>query len=538
MMIQLLLVDDEPVILKSLVNNDWAGVGIGTVHQAENGLVALEVLKRTEVDIVVTDIRMPGMDGLELCRCIREQYPLIKCILLSGYGEFEYARQAIQYGISSYLLKPVKDEDLLAQVGELVEAIRLEQAEKGTLEKTRRTLRTHLPMLRAGLLKELLAGPALPARERAARMEEYGMSFRPEVSCFMVLARLEGVFRQSGDRDLALYEYAVQNIAGELLESRCRVWSCKDTNDYLVFVLQPKEETEEAGVAASIAESAALELQEKVSDFLKGQVSVWVSGGFRLPEELADTYRAGLNEFRKVPRSGEGRLLRSGEQRSQSKSLQALHSPPGFQQLLEAGRYDDARFKLDQVFAEMEERRLDSEEHLMEIVYTLANAFLYLAHLQGKTLLEMSGWEAGLTADSGLFRHPGRVRGWALDALRNMEAASFRDLKDSKGQLIARIHRFIEAQIAGDVSLQTIADHVGLHPVYLSTLYKQEMKENISDFIIRYRMEKAGMLLRTTDIKIYELASRLGFQNPPYFSKLFKQHYGLTPQEFRNRLGL
>lgn len=537
-MIQLLLVDDEPVILKSLVNNDWAGVGIGAVHQADNGLAALEVLKRTEADIVVTDIRMPGMDGLELCRCIREQYPLTRCILLTGYGEFEYARQAIQYGISSYLLKPVRDEELLAQVKELADAIQLEEQEKGSMEKTKRTLRTHLPMLRSGLLKDLLSGMVLPAPELLARMEEYGLPFRPDASCFMAMVRLEGLFRQSGDRDMDLYEYAVQNIAGELLEADYRVWFCKDAQDYLVFVLQPKDGAASAGEASLMAETAVRELQGKISDVLKGQVSVWVSGGFRLPDELEDVYRTGLNEFRKVPRSGEGRLLRAGELRSQSKSLNALHSPPGFQQLLEAGRYDDARQKLDQLFGEMDERMLDTEEHLMEIVYTLANAFLYLAHLQGKTLLELSGWEAGLTADPRLFRRPERVRSWALDALERMEAASLRDLKDSKGQLIARIHRFIEAQIAGDVSLQTIADHVGLHPVYLSTLYKQEMKENISDFIIRYRMEKAGMLLRTTDIKIYELASRLGFQNPPYFSKLFKQHYGVTPQEFRDRVGM
>ncbi|MDF2936079.1 MAG: hypothetical protein K0Q90_1452 [Paenibacillaceae bacterium] len=538
-MIQLLLVDDEPVILKSLVHNDWAGAGIGAVHQADNGLAAVEVLKRTEVDIVVTDIRMPGMDGLELCRYIREHYPRTRCVLLTGYGEFEYARQAIQTGISSYLLKPVRDEELLAQVGELVETIRWEAVEKGSMEKTKRTLDIHLPMLRSSLLKDLLSGMVLPAPELKSRMEEYSLPFQLSAPCFMVLVRLEGLFRQSGDRDLDLYEYAVQNIALELLEADYDVWSCKDTHDYLVFVVQAKGmEAPSSGAEAAVAETAARELQAKVPDFLKGQVSVWASRGFRLPEELADQYRAGLNEFRKVPRSGEGHLLRAGELRSQSKSLNALHSPPGFQQLLEAGRYDDARQKLDRVFGELDDRMLDSEEHLMEIVYTLANAFLYLAHLQGKTLLELSGWEAGLTADPRLFRRPERVRRWALDALANMEASSLRDFKDSKGQLIAKIHRFIEAKLAGDVSLQTIADHVGLHPVYLSTVYKQEMKENISDFIIRYRMEKAGMLLHTTDIKIYELASRLGFQNPPYFSKLFKQHYGVTPQEYRDRVGL
>lgn len=535
-MIQLLLVDDEPMILKSLVNNDWAAIGIGQVHQADSGLAAAELMKGTAVDIVVTDIRMPGMDGLELCRHIRECYPRTRCILLTGYGEFEYAKQAIQYGISSYLLKPVRDEELLAEVGLLADAIRRESEQKGSMEKASRTLYAHLPLLRSSLLQELLAGTEVPAAGLAERMDEYGLPLREEAPCRLLMIRLEGRFRQSVDRDLPLYEYAVQNIAGELLEEHFAAWFCKDANGYLVFVLQTRVPGLDSGEAELLAEESALELQEKVAGYLKGQVSVLVSGAFQLPGGLADQYRAALNQFRKVPNNGQGSLHRSGEQRSQSRSLQALNSPPGFQQLLEAGRYDDARQKLDLVFGEMSDRMLATEEHLMEIVYTLANAFLYLAHLQGKTLLELSGWEAGLTADPRMFSQPDRVRKWALDAIASMEAGSLRDLKDSKGQLIAKIHRFIEAKIADDVSLQTIADHVGLHPVYLSTLYKQEMKENISDFIIRYRMEKAGMLLRTTEIKIYELASRLGFQNPPYFSRLFKQHYGVTPQEYRDRL--
>jgi two-component system response regulator YesN len=169
---------------------------------------------------------------------------------------------------------------------------------------------------------------------------------------------------------------------------------------------------------------------------------------------------------------------------------------------------------------------------MMEVIYTLMNAFLYIAHLQGKTLMEVSGWE---TVDPQTLYRTDKVMEWAVGVMESMESGSIREFKDSKSQLFSKIHRFIETHIAKDVSLQTIADHVNLHPVYLSSLYKQEMKENISDFIMRYRMEKAGVMLGSTDIKIYELASQMGFQNPPYFSKLFKNYYGVTPQEYRDR---
>ncbi|MNC21302.1 HTH-type transcriptional activator Btr [compost metagenome] len=236
-----------------------------------------------------------------------------------------------------------------------------------------------------------------------------------------------------------------------------------------------------------------------------------------------------------MPRSERGIIIGSEETHCLSSSLHSLYTPPSFQQLLEAGRWEDARAKLRDVFEEMKAKKLDTEEHMLEIVCSLTNSFLYIAHLQSKTLMEVWGRDADMAADPRKLSQSGRVIEWAEKMLESLESGSIREFKDVKNQLMTKIHRFIENRNAEDVSLQTIADHVNLHPVYLSTLYKQEMKENISEFIMKYRMEKSGLLLRTTNIKIYELASQLGFQNPPYFSKLFKNYYGVTPQEYRDR---
>ncbi|MDF2646443.1 MAG: hypothetical protein K0Q73_2248 [Paenibacillus sp.] len=532
-MIQLLLVDDEPVLLKSMVENDWACIGVGYVFQAASGLEAAEILKKTSIDIVVTDIRMPGMDGLQLCKHIQEHYPHTKCILLSGYGEFEYARQAIMYGTVNYLLKPIKDEELMDEVSRVKKLTQQEWEHVGSLERARQTLHVHLPLLRSNLLNDLLSGVAVPASTLAEKMNEYQLPFETGMDCSFILVRLEAAFGKSEEDDFLLFEYAVHNIACEILEADYDVWYGKDSFGYLCFLLQDKvKDRSENKVNDKSLEKAAHELQLKVSSFLKGQISVLMSGPGFFPEELALHYRKSLNEFRKVPRSDREIMIISGEPRAQSRSLQSLYCPPSIGQLLEAGRWADARIKLSDVLEEMSSKKMDTEEHMMEVIYTLMNAFLYIAHLQGKTLMEVSGWE---TVDPQTLYRTDKVMEWAVGVMESMESGSIREFKDSKSQLFSKIHRFIETHIAKDVSLQTIADHVNLHPVYLSSLYKQEMKENISDFIMRYRMEKAGVMLGSTDIKIYELASQMGFQNPPYFSKLFKNYYGVTPQEYRDR---
>lgn len=533
---KLMLVDDEPVLLKSMAANDWEKIGIEEVRMASSGLEAAELLKQAAVDIVVTDIRMPGMDGLALCRHIQERYPRTKCILLSGYGEFEYAREAIRYGTERYLLKPIKDEELMDEVAGVKAAIEREWEEIVSFERARQALFAHLPLLREKLLTDLLAGASMPESALAERMDEYRLRLETGKACALLLVRLDEGFGASG-ADALLFEYAVHNIAAEILEAGYRVWSCKDAYGYLCLLLQgepapghPDGELDELAI-----ETAARELESKIAEYLKGRVSVLIGGSCRFPGELAERYRQALNAFRKVPRSERGIVLRTGEARSPSSSMHALYGPPGLLQLLEAGRWTDARAKLAGVFEELNARELDTEEHMLEIVCALTNAFLYIAHLQGKTLMEMSGDDADLATDPLKLSRSGQVAAWAFRMLNRLETGSAREFKDAKYQLIVKIHRFIEERLAEDVSLQTIADHVKLHPVYLSSLYKQETGENISDYIMRYRMEKAGTLLRGTEIKIYELASCLGFQNPPYFSKLFKSHYGITPQEYRER---
>ena len=212
MKLQLLLVDDEPKILQGLINNDWASVGIGQVFRAASGLEAVEVLKQQTVDIVVTDIRMPGMDGLQLCKHVHDHYPHTKCILLSGYGEFEYARRAMEHGTVGYLLKPVKDEDLLAEVDRVGGLVREEWDRTHTLARARQTLHTHLPQLREGLLGDLLAGREYAAEALRKRLTEYRLPFASGDACALVLIRVDQAFAPFGERDIALFEYAVLNV--------------------------------------------------------------------------------------------------------------------------------------------------------------------------------------------------------------------------------------------------------------------------------------------------------------------------------------
>ncbi|GAB6928176.1 hypothetical protein JCM10914A_21590 [Paenibacillus sp. JCM 10914] len=551
-MITLLLVDDEPMLLQSMVDNDWASIGIGAVRQAASGQEAAEVLKAHPVDIVVTDIRMPGMSGLELSKHIRAHYPHIKCILLSGYGEFSYAREAIEHGIVSYLLKPIQDEHLLAEVGRTSARIGEERKQAGSTNRAVQVLRSHLPKLRARLLAELLQGELHQLSGLQERLDEYELSFVQDAECALVMLRLEQMFRSDYAQDEVLFAYAVRNIACELLERGYMVWPGDIKRGYVCLLLQsrvhaaartggaearllPADDSPPAPVDAILLNQVLRELQQQVAALLNGRISALVQPCVNFPGELPARYRELVNEMRKIPRSEQSFVLVSGQFLPLVQPLHAMYTPPSLQQLLEGGRWQDARTKVDEILTEMASRNAETEESMRELYHTLRNALAYIAHLKGKTLPELVGWQSEVPESSPVFRRSELMRQWCADVLAGVEKAGTSEAPDPRRELLAKIHRFIESNISGDVSLQSIADHVDLHPVYLSSLYKQEAQENISDYIMRYRMEKAAMLLKSTNTRIYELAGMLGFVNPPYFSKLFKAYYKATPQEYRDR---
>jgi two-component system response regulator YesN len=295
----------------------------------------------------------------------------------------------------------------------------------------------------------------------------------------------------------------------------------------------------EADCAGGGCERAAAELQSAVRMYLKGTVSVLVSAWGRFPEELTKLYEDALAAFR-LRIGGEREMLLSvGEDRgavAEITPLRSLYELPGLPQLLEAGQWHEAAEKLERVGDELNAIGPESEEHLLEAFLAIGAAFTSIAHKSGRRLSGLLG-AAGYDRMVGgsFFRTAAQLKEWALELLGTLQADAESEVKDSRASLVGQVNLFIECHLAEDVSLQAIADHVHLHPVYVSKMYKLETGHNVSDYVYEVRMERAAHLLLESQVKIYEIAARLGYQRAHSFNHVFKKHYGLTPQEYRDK---
>ncbi|MFK7693610.1 response regulator [Paenibacillus sp. HJGM_3] len=538
-MYQLLIVDDEPSVVNTIAHTmPWEELEVDEVLRAYSGQEALELVKRHVVDILITDIRMPGLDGIQLVEQIRKFSKQTQVIFLTGYGEFEYAKRALQLEAADYLLKPVSDESLIHSVSAVIRKLKREEEKAELYERAALLLQEHQPALKAEMLVQVLEGGRLDAQESLAMI---GVPFASGDLATLVLIRLEGSFSRFNRRDRLLMEYSIFNMAEETFSPYFAVWTCRDRHEFLVLALKPRIDPD-AEDGPQLLPRLCGQLQHNVMRYLNGDISLAIGSPSRFPEEIAASYQSALLLMRRRLGKDIGLIMKADDplEKQDVPSLKALHEPPSLNHLLEEGRWEEAGMKLEMSFEELDQVWNDSPELLTELYHAIAFGCYRYAHANGETLtrlMERIGEPEGLPELRALLSVH-RMKEWALGLCRQLSCEKTEDTRSSRASVVAHVKAYIHEHLADDVSLHVLADQVGLHPVYLSKVFKLETGEGLKEYLHQVRMEKAVRLLKHSDHKIYEITAEVGYLNTPYFIKVFKKEFGQTPQEYRDHYAM
>ncbi|MFB9276390.1 response regulator transcription factor [Cohnella cellulosilytica] len=541
-MYEILLVDDHTHLVDSLaIALPWERMGIAAVHKAYSGEEALELLAYHSIDIVVTDIQMNGMSGLELIACINEKRRNLKTVILTGHDEFQYAKEALQNRVSEYLLKPVPNDELELTLRRLIAEIEREGKQLIDQRKLAELFRESLPRLRESLLSDLLSGQAVPAVALQEKIRLYRLDFDLDEPAALLCIRVEEDYAVTDLYSVSLLEYALRNIAEEVFSERYRIWQCKDPYDYFIMLVQPlvgsgrgsgRGEPEAGGSL----EDLARHVQRQVKLYLKMKVSIVVSPGETVRRDLAGMYRAALSTYSDLIGYQTESYLNVVEDRTmiELRPLSSLYATPTLMQLIDVEQWGAFEKKLTAIFDELDCQAGNTNEYGFEIYTALLQAFTYYVHKKGKRFFEVFGRDIDrmLKAEASWSAVP--LREWAFVSFKLLKESSSRRSDNLRSELMERVYRFV-AEHLREVTLQAVADYVHLHPVYVSNLFKQESGENFSAFVLRLRMDKAVQLLKHKELKVSQIALEVGYQKPQYFIKLFKSHFGMTPQDFKNK---
>ncbi|MBD2848098.1 response regulator [Paenibacillus sp. IB182496] len=533
-MCRVLVVDDHPDQVESILTLvDWGDMGISSVVQAYSGKEAWKLLQQEQCEIVVTDIRMPEMDGLELIGLARARGMQTKFILMSGYADFEYARKAIQYKTVNYLMKPIDPDDLHRTLRQTIEELREERSRDLSYHKAMYTMRENIPKLRSALLRDILYGRVQPGEALFESVSRLDIPFAPDHAVTMLLIRMEEQFEAYHEKHIALFEYAITNMAEEILGETYETWCCKDEHHFLVFALKPKCE----GTLAQQLQDKAKLLQRKVSTYLKGKISIlFIQEWGIFPDSIKAYYDTASTAMRKHMRYEKEFVVAVGKEPIDMHidSMKTIYQSPLLIQLMESGQWERAEERMQAILDELQDKWLTSTEHMHDVLQVLSSSLTYIAHRHGKQLKDILGEEMLDKAQNRTFRSMKELRLWCEQAFQRVKHQA--GGSGSKPSVIERVHQFIEQQLSNDVSLQAIAEYVNLHPVYLSKIYKVETGISLSDYILNFRLGRAAELLKHKEVKIYEVGEQVGYQTTHYFIRVFKKRYGMTPQEYRETM--
>lgn len=518
--------------------------GIGTVHEALSGAVALEIMENHDIDIVITDIRMPEMSGIALISAIHERWPHVQTVLLSGYADFEYAKQAMALESFDYLLKPVSDEDLIETVQRLVDRIKQKWETAASYQRALHAFQENLPLLQSTMLHELLTGKTYSPQALSDKLELLELPYSIGEELGMLVIRMEEHLSEMGQHDLSLMEYAICNIISEVMQHHFHIWHTRDVHDYLVVLASVKHGASTGSTKdekpQALLEQYAAQIQTNVQLYLKGAISISVSHWGEFPYEIGEIYEGAVRSMRKRMGQVRGLFVTASDDPDVHPvpAIRSLYKPPTLISLLEAGRFDEVEQKIEVIFDEL----LHSGEHhdiaetTIEVYHALAGAFAYIIHKNGKQISSVLPAETYRYFQAPSYATAQQLKDWSIRTLHSISEDAEQELKDNHSTIVRSVKSFVDHHLAGDVSLPAIAEHVHLHPVYLSKVYKAETGEALTAYVYRLRMEKAAYYLRSSSAKVFEIAELVGYNNTAYFIRVFKKFYDVTPQEYRENL--
>lgn len=508
MIFHLLIVDDEPTIRKGLSNFiKWDTLDSIVDAAACDGAEAMELIRQKQPDIVITDIRMPLVDGIALSKFIYEEYPQIKVILLTGYADFQYAQAAIRYAVSDFLLKPTSKD-------KLIEAVKKAQAAIADFRNQTIIQKEDFTYLQEQYLAEITSAP-----KANAELLERSLNYKIELSRFYAIAfqihtplNQRNEYDSSGLKSILSQQPATCYVYG--YESRLVIW------------LYRTEQTDKGSLRAlrNTCEELFSSMQSLYDIRLNAGISLPHNGLEELSAAVIEAIGAlNMNFYNDSSISSfETRVEREYFDTESEFTMELYH----FENMMKEWAFEDARKWIHILFSKLRvnlTRSFDVKNVCAQIYY-ICSRILIKKNLipPSPAMIEQI---QSCTALSQLEEHILQLFDRVTDMLTHKGMVL--------SPLVEKAMIYIHSHLDETLSLEIIADHVHVNPTHLSRTFKKDCGENITEFINKVRIEKAQELLSFSNTLAYEVAEKVGFNDPAYFSAIFKKYTGLSPKEFK-----
>ena len=531
-MLRIFLVEDEFVVREGIKKNiSWEEYGYEFCGEASDGELAFPMIQKLKPDIVITDIKMPFMDGLSLSKLIKKEMPWIEIIILSGYSEFEYAKESIHIGVAQYLLKPISGTELLKEVDAVAQRIEEKHKEREIREKYAKEMEENFLKERKEFFQYLVTGS-----KTVVELLEWGDKLGMDLSALwynVLLLKVQSV--KAGDDQYSSKQLEVEKQMNKLIDEGYMI--CFDRGvdgKAILFKADSQEELKEIQQEYVDAVTLLLDGEEDMTYF--GGIGIAVN---RL-REIQQSFERAAYAFAQRYFIKENLILQSEDieknylAKDDNFSISEVNPSQidrrKIQSFLKVGCKEEMVYFLDTFFGGLHTNIMKSvmfRQYIAMDIYFVVVAFLEELQIDRGEIETLEITAGLLKTEEGTRRYIENIIQKAIELRDSLASNRYR-------KVIEETIGFIENNYAQEeLSLNSLAAHVNFSPNHLSMIFSQQTGKSFIKYLTDYRMERAKELLRCTGKRSSVIAGEVGYKDSHYFSYLFKKTQGMTPTQYR-----
>lgn len=545
-MYKLLLVDDEPEVTEGLmIEIDWKSCGFSEVRTAGNGKEAMELFEKMEPDVLITDISMPYMNGLELSEWARKMYPITRIVILSGHDEFEYAKQAIHLQVEAYVLKPFSAEQLTDTIADVAKRMDEEREKRSNIALLEEHYRTSLPIVREKFLSSLITRKQLH-KDISVKAAKYGLQLEGQgyvVSIIAVnhsentdeLAEKPPSYSLASSTDLDLKLFSVCNIASEIW-TRHELGKVFIHQDQVVlFTVSPLPD---AVPTMEQTQDALKEILQSIERFLRFPVMIGVGTFTRDIGSLKYAYEAATValDYRRILGNNLIICIDDMENRVHEKLLFDEWKEQNLIRTIKLGTEKELEEVIEGLFDEIARSQAPVHEY-QHYLLEMVTAIIKLTKVYDDETDDIfsGGW--GILNQYQKLNSVQETKAWFGELCAKVRGRIASRRQHTYKQIVEDAVSYTKSHYhESDLSISKLCLQLHISAGYFSGLFKKELKMTFGAYLLQLRMEAAKELLRTTELKAFEIAEKVGFADPNYFSLSFKKYAGVSAKEYRSGL--
>lgn len=531
-MYKVIVVDDEPVIRQGMLCFiNWESLSCTIVYEAGNGIEANEYIKSNPVDIIIADIKMPGMDGIELAKNIYEQYPNIKVIILTAFADFSYAQQAIKYNVVDFVIKTNPSEKIPEAIQKAKELIESEKDRERKLEMLKSKINDNISEISEKFLKDIINGIVINPSVIAGKVKELDIKLD---NYFLIAYEINKSSEETTDDSIEEHNkfiFSVKNFLSLAFKDYYHYTIIMNKNMLITIVSFSNYSSSKCTQSLLMTCNEILSMAD---GFMKLTINIGISSVHKHISELPKAYSE-ANEALAGSFYNDNQVsvyLAQSNMHISTKVINIHEYADKIVSNIQNGNYSGAISFLLELFDKYRKNKEPIENIKVSSLLICSQCFRIL----GNYKLNIQDYMSNETNVYKLIQDSKSINALS-PIICNVIKSTSNIITDNEKQynyLVREVNRYIRDNYSTNIGLQSIADFVHVNSSYLSRLYKKETGVSIIDSINKYRIEMAKKLLKDPANKIFEVAVSVGIEDATYFTHVFTKYVGMSPKEYKS----